>query len=205
MVLRRGLSWIYNKIVAKAQQCVIAILTAGPIPRHIAFVMDGNRRYARTHGKKVQQGHAAGFDALHRVWILFTFDAIWTEWMGIIGAGSMFADEYSLRVCICVFYWEFQTTAGWSRRPDGPRWGETPGTMQQRVRVIIPYPRACTEFQFPRDLLDEYGVRLNVIGRIELFPKRVQDAARKAEKITRHNDRFVFKLHVCTNRNELVL
>lgn len=67
MVVRRGLRWIFNKIVAKAQKCFLAILAAGPVPRHIAFVMDGNRRYARIHNKKVQQGHVAGFDALHRV------------------------------------------------------------------------------------------------------------------------------------------
>jgi hypothetical protein len=67
MVVRRGLRWIYNKLVANAQRCIISILTAGPVPRHIAFVMDGNRRYARIHGKKVHQGHMEGFTALHRV------------------------------------------------------------------------------------------------------------------------------------------
>ncbi len=40
-----------------------------------------------------------------------------------------------------------------------------------------------------RDLLDRYGVRLNIIGRVELLPKNVQDAVRKAEKLTRYNDR----------------
>jgi ditrans,polycis-polyprenyl diphosphate synthase len=69
MVVRRGLWWMYNKIVAYAQRCIISVLAAGPVPGHIAFVMDGNRRYARIHGKKVQQGHIEGFAALHSVWI----------------------------------------------------------------------------------------------------------------------------------------
>lgn len=41
-------------------------------------------------------------------------------------------------------------------------------------------------------LLDEYGVRLNVLGRKELLPEGVQRAVEKAEKLTRHNDRYVY-------------
>ena len=44
---------------------------------------------------------------------------------------------------------------------------------------------------FYRDILDEYGVRLNVIGQKELLPESVQKAVRKAEDLTRHNDRCV--------------
>ena len=39
------------------------------------------------------------------------------------------------------------------------------------------------------DLLDEYGVRLNVIGKKSLLPISVQRAVEKAESLTRHNDR----------------
>lgn len=41
-------------------------------------------------------------------------------------------------------------------------------------------------------LLDEYGVRLNVLGRKELLPEGVQRAVEKAENLTRHNDRYVY-------------
>ena len=50
-----------NTIASKAQNLM---LKAGPIPKHIAFVMDGNRRYARMNRKEVQQGHSDGFIAL---------------------------------------------------------------------------------------------------------------------------------------------
>ncbi|KAK1068864.1 cis-prenyltransferase [Friedmanniomyces endolithicus] len=46
---------------------LIATLKCGPIPQHIAFVMDGNRRYARTHHLETVQGHHLGFEALARV------------------------------------------------------------------------------------------------------------------------------------------
>jgi ditrans,polycis-polyprenyl diphosphate synthase len=43
-------------------------LQRGSIPRHVAFILDGNRRYARTHGLgSVSKGHSAGFDRLTQV------------------------------------------------------------------------------------------------------------------------------------------
>jgi ditrans,polycis-polyprenyl diphosphate synthase len=65
--LQRGLQWLSSKIGSKAQQFILKILAAGPIPKHVAFVMDGNRRYARMNQKQVQQGHGDGFLALRRV------------------------------------------------------------------------------------------------------------------------------------------
>jgi ditrans,polycis-polyprenyl diphosphate synthase len=45
-----------------------------------------------------------------------------------------------------------------------------------------------------RDLLDKYGVRLNVIGKTELLPDSVRRAAQKAERMTRHNTRAILNL-----------
>jgi ditrans,polycis-polyprenyl diphosphate synthase len=60
-------SSIYDWLRGKSQDALLAILAAGPIPQHIAFVMDGNRRYARMNHMKIQQGHTDGFSALRRV------------------------------------------------------------------------------------------------------------------------------------------
>ena len=46
---------------------VLLVLSTGPIPNHIAFVMDGNRRYARRKGEPVSSGHDQGSQALRRV------------------------------------------------------------------------------------------------------------------------------------------
>jgi len=56
-----------DKTVDHIQRVLLGVLSAGPIPRHIAFVMDGNRRYARTKGMKVIDGHVDGSVALLRV------------------------------------------------------------------------------------------------------------------------------------------
>ena len=67
MLLRRGWTWVQDKITSKARNFLLKILAAGPIPKHVAFVMDGNRRYARLNHKAIQEGHSDGFVALRRV------------------------------------------------------------------------------------------------------------------------------------------
>ncbi|KYK55682.1 dehydrodolichyl diphosphate synthase [Drechmeria coniospora] len=46
---------------------LIGALRQGPIPQHVAFEMDGNRRYARTHRMETVEGHHRGFEALARI------------------------------------------------------------------------------------------------------------------------------------------
>ena len=38
-----------------------------PLPRHVAIVMDGNRRWARLHGLSEGEGHSAGVDAIRPI------------------------------------------------------------------------------------------------------------------------------------------
>ncbi|XP_029655385.1 dehydrodolichyl diphosphate synthase complex subunit DHDDS-like [Octopus sinensis] len=42
----------------------IKIIKCGPIPRHLAVIMDGNRRYAKMNSLKTEFGHRKGFDNL---------------------------------------------------------------------------------------------------------------------------------------------
>ena len=37
------------------------------IPRHIAIIMDGNRRWAKEHGLPIKKGHKAGADAIEKI------------------------------------------------------------------------------------------------------------------------------------------
>jgi hypothetical protein len=61
------------------QRLVLRILRSGPVPRHVAFVMDGNRRFARERGWVVRRGHEEGFESLKSVRArLFPFP-LWPE------------------------------------------------------------------------------------------------------------------------------
>ncbi|XP_021908350.1 dehydrodolichyl diphosphate synthase 6-like [Carica papaya] len=47
-----------------SRRCIFRVLSTGPIPNHLAFIMDGNRRYAKNRSLKEGAGHTAGFLAL---------------------------------------------------------------------------------------------------------------------------------------------
>lgn len=47
-----------------SRRCIFRVLSMGPIPNHLAFIMDGNRRYAKKRSLDEGAGHTAGFLAL---------------------------------------------------------------------------------------------------------------------------------------------
>ncbi|KAF2739606.1 dehydrodolichyl diphosphate synthase [Polyplosphaeria fusca] len=53
--------------VRQLREILIGALRQGPIPNHVAFVMDGNRRFARDHHIETVEGHSLGFEALARI------------------------------------------------------------------------------------------------------------------------------------------
>lgn len=60
-----GTNWILNKLGAVTRKCLFSVLGVGPTPDHIAFIMDGNRRYAKKLNlKEGITGHRLGFVAL---------------------------------------------------------------------------------------------------------------------------------------------
>ncbi|KAL1207196.1 Dehydrodolichyl diphosphate synthase 6 [Cardamine amara subsp. amara] len=59
-----GISQLLEKICGFSRRCVFRVLSMGPLPNHLAFIMDGNRRYAKKRGLEDGSGHKAGFSAL---------------------------------------------------------------------------------------------------------------------------------------------
>ncbi|MDN5274172.1 MAG: Isoprenyl transferase [Candidatus Saccharibacteria bacterium] len=46
----------------------------GHLPKHVGYIIDGNRRWAKTHGLPVYEGHLAGYGAINEV-VQASFDA----------------------------------------------------------------------------------------------------------------------------------
>ncbi|KAG6911412.1 hypothetical protein DXG01_016509 [Tephrocybe rancida] len=169
-MLRQALRWVKNKVVDKAQRLLLTVLAAGPIPKHVAFVMDGNRRYARSRHQKVQEGHKEGFVALRR----------------------MLEICFRLNIkCVSAFAFSIEN---FKRSKD-----EVDTLMGMAEDKLV---ELCEH----GDLMDQYGVRLNVVGNVELLPESVQKAVRKAERMTRHNNRAIFNLCMpYTSRHEITM
>ncbi|KAG6016387.1 hypothetical protein E4U43_003735 [Claviceps pusilla] len=51
----------------RLRELLIGALRQGPVPQHVAFEMDGNRRYAKSHRMETVEGHHRGFEALARI------------------------------------------------------------------------------------------------------------------------------------------
>lgn len=58
---------LFHSLGSLVQNLLFRILSVGPIPNHIAFIMDGNRRYAKKKNLEEGDGHKAGFSALMSV------------------------------------------------------------------------------------------------------------------------------------------
>lgn len=61
------MTWFIDDKRSFSQRLFGNILKNGPLPKHVAIIMDGNRRYAKN--KKIQkiEGHISGFEKLVEV------------------------------------------------------------------------------------------------------------------------------------------
>eukprot|EP00039_Didymoeca_costata_P013857 m.217324 g.217324 ORF g.217324 m.217324 type:complete len:132 (+) comp15885_c0_seq4:190-585(+) len=58
---------VFGSVQSICRSAVIKVAKSGPVPRHIAFIMDGNRRFARKRKMALRNGHAMGFEKLREV------------------------------------------------------------------------------------------------------------------------------------------
>ena len=63
------MSWFPEKRTQSAwyHRLCTRILKSGPVPNHIAIIMDGNRRFAQKNSMDRAEGHLKGFDKLAEV------------------------------------------------------------------------------------------------------------------------------------------
>ncbi|KAF8582320.1 Di-trans-poly-cis-decaprenylcistransferase [Ramaria rubella] len=155
---RRGIQWLFGFILGHLQRLLLAILASGPIPDHIAFVMDGNRRYAGKKGKPTFEGHYDGFFALRRML------------------------EFCMRLrvrSVTVYAFAIEN------------FKRSPAEVESLMNLC---EEKLNELCEQGELLEQYGVRLQVLGKINLLPERVKEAIKKAEAITINHDKAILNV-----------
>lgn len=69
------MSWIRERTLNWFQLLALKIIRTGHVPKHVAFIMDGNRRYANKQKVAGIEGHVKGYVSLKRIcnYILCSF------------------------------------------------------------------------------------------------------------------------------------
>jgi tritrans,polycis-undecaprenyl-diphosphate synthase [geranylgeranyl-diphosphate specific] len=140
----------------------------GRIPKHIAIIMDGNRRLAERLGLRPWEGHRLGAEKVEDV----------LNWCLDLGIKTVTAYAFS--------------TENFNR----------PEEEKERLFDLF-------EEYFYKVAGDkkthENRMRVKAIGRIERFPKRVREAIKRAEEVTKDYDNFHLNLAVAYGgRQEVV-
>lgn len=144
------------------------VLQTGRVPRHIGFIMDGNRRWARRLGVDVSEGHLAGYELM----------------------AALLELCYECGVeCATVYAFLIENF----KRPDRE--------VQWLMRLAKAKFKTLVQHG---QLAEEYGVRIKILGSVEMLPEDVRQVLLEAEEITKNNTRAT--LNVCfpyTSRYEM--
>ena len=159
------LEWGINQV----RELLIGALRQGPIPPHVAFVMDGNRRFARSHKIETVEGHNLGFEALARVCIKNDRHYLYfaNPWVQI------------LEVCyksgvktVTVYAFSIENFKRSKYEVDA---------LMEMAKIKL--------YQMAQhgELLDRYGASVRILGNRALVKPDVIDAINKAVELTKHN------------------
>lgn len=161
--------------ILQLRDLLIGALRQGPIPEHVAFVMDGNRRFARSHGIETVEGHNLGFEALARVG---------RSVMHFLHRADL---EQVLEVCyksgvkvVTVYAFSIENFKRSKYEVDA---------LMEMAKVKL------SQLAQHGDLLDRYGASVRVLGQRELLKPDVIEAMDRAVGMTQHNQQAV--LNVC--------
>lgn len=145
------------------------ILCVGPIPNHIAFIMDGNRRYTKKKNLDEGAGHKAGFLSLM----------------------SMLSYCYELGV-------KYVTVYAFSI----DNFKRNPNEVQMLMDLIL---ETMERLLSEESIVNEYGIRIYIIGDLRLLNEPVRIAAENIMRATANNTKCTLLVCVAyTSRDEIV-
>lgn len=165
---QRRMREITHATQKRMRNAFLRVLAQGPVPRHVAFIMDGNRRFARRSHVATIQGHVAGFSALEQI----------LDWSMELGVQEVSVYAFSIE--------NF-------KRP------------QEEVDGIMDL--AAEKFRHmmkENKMIDRLGIRVKVIGDMEMIPEKTRAAIDAVVDYSKHNTKAT--LNVCfayTARDEM--
>ncbi|KAJ5781437.1 uncharacterized protein N7518_009920 [Penicillium psychrosexuale] len=154
--------------ITSLKELLIGALQQGPIPQHVAFVMDGNRRFARSHGIETVEGHNLGFEALARI-----LEVCYKSGVKVVTIYAFSIENFKRS--------KFEVDA-----------------LMEMAKVKL------SQMAQHGDLLDRYGAKVRVLGRLDMLKPDVLEAVNKAVDMTSRNGDRV--LNICfpyTSRDEI--
>ncbi|KAJ5089558.1 hypothetical protein N7532_008242 [Penicillium argentinense] len=154
--------------ITNLKELLVGALRQGPIPQHVAFVMDGNRRFARSHGIETVEGHNLGFEALARI-----LEVCYKSGVKVVTIYAFSIENFKRS--------KFEVDA-----------------LMDMAKVKL------SQMAQHGDLLDRYGAKVRVLGRLDLLKPDVLAAVNKAVDLTSRNGDRV--LNICfpyTSRDEI--
>ncbi|KAL4949348.1 putative undecaprenyl diphosphate synthase-domain-containing protein [Aspergillus filifer] len=154
--------------ISKLRNLLVGAIRQGPVPQHIAFIMDGNRRFARTHGIETVEGHNLGFEALARI-----LEVCYRSGVQVVTIYAFSIENFKRS--------KFEVDA-----------------LMEMARVKL------SQMAQHGEILDRYGARVRVLGRLDLLRPDVLAAVDRAVDMTKNNGERV--LNICfpyTSRDEI--
>ncbi|KAJ6663391.1 hypothetical protein lerEdw1_009470 [Lerista edwardsae] len=200
------MSWIREGELSFWERLGVGVIRAGPMPRHIAFIMDGNRRFADKQKVKKLEGHSQGFAKLTETlqWCLnlgirevtvyaFSIENFKRSKEEVDGLMELARQKFTRLLE------EQQTLAMYSppqslfKNKGASRVSEDHGLVSSVVVVVS-----------ARENLEKHGVCVRMLGDLTLLPLDIQELIAKIELATRrYNSCF---LNIClayTSRQEI--
>jgi tritrans,polycis-undecaprenyl-diphosphate synthase [geranylgeranyl-diphosphate specific] len=161
------------------EKALLESVRAGPVPRHLAIIMDGNRRFASDHGLLIQAGHEKGKDKLEELlnWCLEVQVKILTVYA--LSTENFRRPESELSDLMALFARSFREIANDERvhrhhirvRAIGNR-----DVLPKEVRDAIDFAETATKdyTEYYYNVAIAYGGREEIVEAIRTIAREVQ-------------------------------
>jgi tritrans,polycis-undecaprenyl-diphosphate synthase [geranylgeranyl-diphosphate specific] len=186
---RRGLGETLAQAAGDAmEQRLLSQIRGGPIPRHLAIIMDGNRRFARGHGLLRVEGHLRGKEKLEELlnWCLEV--GLRTLTVYALSTENLMRDTEEVRELMELFTESFRKIGDDPRvhrhrirvRAIGSR-ERLPGPVQEAIRYAEERTRDYDGYFY--NVAIAYGGREDILQAIRAIAREVEQGQVKPEAI----------------------